>query len=169
MDCCWNRPRLPLRPRACQFLSSVPSLDPVHRCGHAEHAHEGAGGLLVAGCHGPPLLEPRPKALDAVAVLVDPRRTGHRGFVALGWDRRAGTEAPDEFAEGMAGVAAVGHDPKGDNGKGGQQQWRQRQLVRLPGRQRKADGTALCISNHAGLAAKAAARAAKRLVFVALR
>src|ERR1700712_6148768 len=56
--------------RACQFFRSVPSLDPVHSCGHAEHTHEGASSLLVAGCHGPPLLEPRPESLDAVAVLI---------------------------------------------------------------------------------------------------
>ena len=146
----------------------MPSLDPVYGCGHAEHAHKGAGGLLVAGRDGAPLLEPRPKALDAVAVLVDPRRAGHGGLVALGRDRRAAAEAPDEFAEGMAGIAAIGHDPKGNDGKGGQQQWRQRQFVRLPGRQRKTDGTSLCIGDHAGLAAITAPRPAERLALVAL-
>src|SRR5215211_2686810 len=46
--------------------------EPVHGCSHAEHAHEGAFGVLVAGCDGAPLLQSRPAALDEVAVALDP-------------------------------------------------------------------------------------------------
>src|SRR3712207_8784306 len=55
---------------------------------------------------------------DPIAILVDPRRTGHGRFAALGRDRRACAEVPDEVAEGVAGVAAVGHDPGGGGGEG---------------------------------------------------
>src|ERR671916_2795629 len=69
--------------RACQLLSSVRLLDPVHGGGHAEHAHEGAGGLLVAGGDGAPLLEPCPETFDPIAIAFDPGRAGEVGFVAL--------------------------------------------------------------------------------------
>src|SRR4051794_20119410 len=101
--------------RACESLSSVWLLDPVHGGGHAEHAHEGAGGLLVAGGDGAPLLEPRPETFDPIAVVIDPWRTSDIRLVVLGRDRGTGAEGPDEVAEGMAGVAAVGHDPGGDD------------------------------------------------------
>src|SRR5215211_7816946 len=104
-------------PRACESLSSVRLLDPVHGGSHAEYTHEGASGLLIAGRDRTPLLEPGPEALDAVAVDVDPRRTGDRRLVALGRDRRTCAEVPDEVAEGVAGVTAVGHDPGGDDGE----------------------------------------------------
>src|SRR5215213_8423839 len=81
--------------RACQFLSSVWLLDPVHRGGHAEHPHEGARRFLVAGGDSAPLFEPRPETLDPIAVVVDPWGTGDVGFVALGRDRRAGAKVPD--------------------------------------------------------------------------
>src|SRR3712207_3200265 len=123
------------RSRACQLLSSTWLLDPVHGGGHAEHAHEGARGLLVAGGDGAPLFEPCPETLDPIAVVVNPGRAGDIRFVAPGRDRRAGAEAPDEIAEGMAGVSAVGHDPGGDDREEGQEQRGQRQLVRLPGGQ----------------------------------
>src|SRR5215213_3338452 len=83
------------RIRACQFLSSVWLLDPVHRGGHAEHPHEGARRFLVAGGDSAPLFEPRPETLDPIAVVVDPWGTGDVGFVALGRDRRAGAKVPD--------------------------------------------------------------------------
>ena len=86
-------------PRACQSLSSALLLDPVHGGSHAEHAHEGARGLLVAGRDRTPLLEPGPEALGAVAVHVDPRRTGDRRLVALGRDRRTCAEAPNAVAK----------------------------------------------------------------------
>src|ERR671916_1850860 len=67
---------VPSRARACQFLSSTWLLDPIHGGGHAEHAHEGARGLLVAGGDGAPLFEPCPETLDPIAVVVDPGWAG---------------------------------------------------------------------------------------------
>src|SRR3954470_23041297 len=80
--------------RACQFLSSVWLLDPVHRGGHAEHAHEGARSFLVAGGDSAPFFEARPATLTPIAVVVDPRWTGKVGFVARGRDRWAGAKGP---------------------------------------------------------------------------
>src|SRR3712207_2092989 len=157
------------RSRACQLLSSTWLLDPIHGGGHAEHAHEGARGLLVAGGDGAPLFEPCPETLDPIAVVVDPGWAGDGRLVALGRDRGAGAEAPDEVAEGMAGVAAVGHDPGGDDREEGQEQRSQRQLVRLPGGEGEADGAAGGVGDHAGLGPVAAARPAQRLARVALR
>src|ERR1051325_2210690 len=54
--------------RACESLSSGRLLDPVHGGGHAEHAHEAAGRLLVACRDCTPLLEPGPEPIDGVAV-----------------------------------------------------------------------------------------------------
>src|SRR3954469_20812615 len=79
-------------PRSCQSLSSALLLDPVHGGGHAEHTHEGAGGLLISGRNRMPLLEPRPETLDPIAISVDPRRAGHGRFATLGRDRRACAE-----------------------------------------------------------------------------
>src|SRR5215208_3070820 len=70
-----------------QLIYALLRLEPVHGGGHAEHAHEGAGGLLVAGGDGAPLLESGPEALDEVPVAVDVVGAGHRRFVALGRDR----------------------------------------------------------------------------------
>src|SRR3712207_8560114 len=63
------------RSRACQLLSSTWLLDPVHGGGHAEHAHEGARGLLVAGGDGAPLFEPCPETLEPIAVVVEDRKS----------------------------------------------------------------------------------------------
>src|SRR5215211_145443 len=155
-------------PRACQFLSSVWLLDPVHRGGHAEHPHGGARRFLVAGGDSAPLFEPRPETLDPIAVVVDPWGTGDVGFVALGRDRRAGAKVPDEVTEGVAGIAAIGHDPGGDEGEEGQEQRRQRQLVRLPGGQGEAEGATGGIGDHARLARITTARPTERLAHVAL-
>src|SRR5215218_7576129 len=106
-----------LNSRACEFLSSVLLLDPVHGGSHAEHAHEGAGGLFVAGRNRPPLFQPGPETFDAVAVDVDPGGTVHRRLIALGGDRRTCAKAPDEVTKCLAGVAAIGHDPAGDEGE----------------------------------------------------
>src|SRR3982751_1775389 len=117
----WGRPpRLCRGSRACESLSSVLLLDPVHGGGHAEHAHEAAGRLLVACRDRAPLLEPGPETLDAVAVDVDPGRARDGRFIALGRGprhclgreaRRARAELPDVVAECLTGVAAIGHDP----------------------------------------------------------
>src|SRR3954447_19900304 len=97
--------------RACESLSSVLLLDPIHGGGHAEHAHEAAGRLLVAGRNRTPLLEPGPETLDAVAVHVDPGRARDGRLIALGRDRWTRAELPDEVTECLTGVAAIGHNP----------------------------------------------------------
>ena len=117
---------------------------------------------------GAPLFELCPKMLDPIAVVVDPRRAGDIRFVAPGRDRRAGAEVPDEVAEGMVGVAAVGHDPGGDDREECQEQRCQWQLVCLSGGQGEADGTTGGIGDHAGLGPVTAARPTERLAFVAL-
>ena len=63
-------------------------LEPIESGREVEDAHEGRGGLLVAGGHGTPLLQPGPQPLDDIAVVVNPVRAGHRCLVALGRDRR---------------------------------------------------------------------------------
>src|SRR5690348_5548740 len=75
------------------------AFDPVEGGGHAEDAHEGAGGLLVAGGDGAPLLEPGPEALDQVAVVVDVVGAGDRFLVALGRDRGPRAHVPDMLPE----------------------------------------------------------------------
>src|SRR4029453_6841009 len=108
-------------------------------------------------------LEPGPEALDAVAVHIDPRRAGDGRLMALGRDRRACAEVPDEVAEGVAGVTAVADDPGGDEGEDRQEQRRQRQFVRLSWGQGEADGATGGIGDHAGLGPVAAARTAEAL------
>src|SRR5688572_11659973 len=69
---------------------------PIHDSGEGEDAREGGGGLLVARSDGPPLLQPCPKALDAVAVDVDPGGAGHHGcLVPLAWNCRPRAKVPD--------------------------------------------------------------------------
>ena len=51
----------------------------------------------------------------------------------------------------MAGVAAVGHDPSGNNGQHGQQQRRKRQFVRLPRREGKAYGAARSVGSRSSI------------------
>src|SRR4051812_12841346 len=155
-------------PRACESLSSVLLLDPIHGGGHAEHAHEAAGRLLVAGRNRTPLLEPGPETLDAVAVHVDPGRARDGRLIALGRDRWTRAELPDEVAECLTGVAAIGHNPGRDEGEKRQEQWGQRQFVRLPGSQGEANGATGGIGDHASLGSKTAARTAKPLTRVAL-
>ncbi|SFT28118.1 hypothetical protein SAMN04487845_14328 [Methylobacterium sp. yr668] len=55
------------------------SLEPVEGCGEGEDAYEAGGGFLVTGCDGSPFLKPGPEALDLIAVVVDPVRTGDGG------------------------------------------------------------------------------------------
>jgi hypothetical protein len=154
--------------RACESLSAVRLLDPVHGGGHAEHTHEAAGGFLISRCDRPPLFEPGPETLDAVSIVVDPRRTGHRRLIALGRDRWPCAEVPDEVAEGLAGVATVGDNPGRDDGEDGQEQRRERQFVRLTRSQGEADRTTGGVGDYTGLGPVAAARSAQRLMLVAL-
>src|SRR3954462_5182456 len=129
-----DNPQVALRraARACESLSSVLLLDPIHGGGHAEHAHEAAGRLLVAGRNRTPLLEAGPETLDAVAVHVDLGRARDGRLIALGRDRWTRAELPDEGAECLTGVAAIGHNPGRDEGEKRQEQWGQRQFMRLP-------------------------------------
>src|SRR4051794_24381569 len=162
-------PEMPaLLTRACESLSAVRLLDPVHGGGHAEHAHEAAGGFLISRCDRTPLFEPGPETLDAVPIGVDPRRTRHRRLIALGRNRWPCAEMPDEVAKGLAGVAAVGDNPGGDDGEDGQEQRGQRQFVRLTRSQGEANGATGGIGDHAGLGPVAAARSAQCLTLVAL-
>jgi hypothetical protein len=87
--------------------------DPIDSSCETKHTHEGACGLLIAGCNSPPLFEPGPEALDDIAVVVDPVGAGDRCLMALRRDRRSGSHAPDVLAEAVAGVAAIGHHPGG--------------------------------------------------------
>src|SRR5215210_4523741 len=114
---CW----LQKSTRACESLSSVLCFEPVYGCRHAEYAHEGAFGLLIAGRDGAPLFQSRPAALDEVAVGVDPGRAGHWGLIALRRNGRTRAEVPDEHAERMRGVTPIGHDPQRQSGEKAQQ------------------------------------------------
>ena len=126
-------------------------------------------GLLVACGDRPPLLEPGPQVLDAVAVVVDPPRAGHGCFALLGRNGRAGAHTPDMLAKAMAAVAPIRHHPAWDPGQCVQQRHRLRQLVRLPGRQPKGDRSPGAVRDHAGLGAIAATRAAKRFACASAR
>src|SRR5690606_27527322 len=120
------------------------------------------------------LLQPRPEALDAVAVVVDRREAGDGRLVAAGRDSRARTEIPDVLAEGLAAVAAVGDDPDRHTGQTGEQRHGLGQLMRLTGRESGSGGPARAVGDHAGLGAIAATfealpRTAKRLTRTPLR
>ena len=62
--------------------------DPIELGGEAEDVEEARGGLLISGCDGAPLLQPRPQAFDPVGVVVDRVRAGDRRLVAQRRDRR---------------------------------------------------------------------------------
>src|SRR5215218_6667697 len=149
-------------------MSVLGDFEPVHRCCEAEHAEESAGGLLVAGGDGAPLLQPRPEILDEVAVVVDPCRAGDLLLIALGRDRRTRAHVPDVLAESMRSEAAVAHDPKRRLRQTVQEAGRERQLMGLTRRERETDGAPAAVRDHARLRAVAAARAAERLARVPL-
>src|SRR3982751_5490318 len=142
--------------------------EPVHGCSHAEYAHKGAFGLLIAGRDGAPLLQSRPAALDQVAVGVDPGRAGHWGLVALRRNRRTRAEVPDERAERMRGVTTIGHDPERHSGEEAQQNRRHRQFVGLSGRESEANRPTGAVRYDTGFGGEAAARTAKRFTLVPL-
>ena len=71
--------------------------------------------------------------------------------------------------EGVAGVAAIGHNPLGPARQGVEQGDGVGQLMRLAGREAERHGPALAVGDHAGLGAVAAPRAAKRFARIALR
>jgi hypothetical protein len=88
--------------------------------------------------------------------MIDPGGAGDRRLIPLGRDGRPGTNAPDVFAQGMAGVAAVSHDPSRRLRQTAEQLACHRQFMRLPWRQAESDGTAAAISDYAGFGAIAA-------------
>jgi hypothetical protein len=143
-------------------------LKPVESSGEAEYAHEGRGRLLVACRNSPPLLQPGPEPLDDIAIIVDPVRTGEQCFIGLGRDRRSGSQAPDVLTKGMAGVAAIGHDPA-RHARQTVEQWNSlRQFVRLTRRNPKRDGAGQTIGDQTSLGAIAATRATKCFTMVSL-
>jgi len=111
--------------------------------------------------------QPRPHALDAVAMAVDEVRAAHGGLVALGGHSGPGAHVPDVGAEGVRRVALVSDHPRGRARQPGQQRRRARQLVRLAWRQVERNRTAPAVGHGGYLGAKAATRASKRLTHVA--
>jgi hypothetical protein len=77
-------------------------------------------------------------------------------------------QAPDQHAERMRGIAAIGHDPQRKRSKKAQQTRRHRQFIGLSRRQHKADRATGAIRYDTGLGGEATARAAKRLTLVPL-
>ena len=125
------------------------------------------GGLLIAGRDRAPLFQPRPEPFDVVAIVVDPLRTGHGGFVLLGRDRRTRAHVPDVLAEGVAAETSVRHHPLRHAGQALQERDRMGQLMGLARRQNKRHRPSEPVGDHAGLGAIAAARAAQRFTLIA--
>src|SRR4029079_17339484 len=134
----------------------------------AEDTHEGLGCLLIAGCDGSPLFQPRPKPFHVVAIGVDPVWTGDLVLIALRGDRWASAPAPDVLAKGIAAQAAVRHHPLRHPGQALQKRNRMGQLMRLPGGQDKGHRPSKPVGDHARLGPVAAPRTAQRLTRIAL-
>ncbi len=145
----------------------APPLEPIHGGGEAEHPHEGASGLLLAGGYGPPLLEPAPEPLNPVAVRVGPVRAGHRGLLAFRWDRGTRTAVPDVGAKIVRSVAPIRHDPARHPGQAVEQGNGMWKFVGLSRRDPEGHGAPAAVCEDYGLRAIAAARAPKRLTFFA--
>ena len=90
---------------------------------------------------------------DEVPVAVDVVGAGHRRFVALGRDRGPRAQVPDMLPKGVAGVAAVAHDPLGHPGQAVEQRHGVRQFMRLARREAEGDGAPFAVGDHAGLGA----------------
>src|SRR5215212_6299163 len=103
-----------------------------------------------------------------VAMIVDPVRTGHRGFVLPGRDCRTRAQGPDVLAEGVAAQASVRHHPLRHPGQALQERDGLRQFMRLARRQNKGHRPSEPVGDHARLGAVAATRAAQRLTLIAL-
>src|SRR4051794_6825420 len=149
-------------------ITGLLGLEPVEGSREAQHAHEAGGGLLVAGRNRAPLLEPCPEPLHVVAIVVDPVRTGHRGFVLLGRDRRTRTQVPDVPAEGVTAQAPVRHHPLGHPWQALQERDRMGQLMRLTRGQDEGHRPSKPIGDHASFGSIAPTRAAQRLTLVPL-
>lgn len=87
------------------------SLEPIEGCGEAEDAYEAGGCLLVTCRDGAPYFQPRPEALDHVAVGVDPVRACYGRFIAFGGDCWSRAHIPHVLPKGVAGIASVGNHP----------------------------------------------------------
>jgi hypothetical protein len=112
----------------------------VECCWKAEDAHEGVGHLLIAGGDRAALLQIGPKALNPIAVIVDPSGTGNGCVVPLRWDHRPRGLVPDVLSEGMAGMAAVIHSPPWRTRRLGEQVDSFWQVISLSGCQAEGDG-----------------------------
>src|SRR4051812_28925407 len=122
--------------------------------------------LLIAGRHRPPLFEPRPEPFYVVAIVVDPLRAGHRGFVLLGRDRRTRAQVPDVLAKGVAAQASVRHHPLWHARQALQKGNCMGQLVGLARRQDEGHRPSKPVGDPARLGAVAATRAAQRLTLI---
>src|SRR4051795_13001199 len=147
---------------------SLLCLEPVESGGKAEDAHEAGGRLLIAGRNRAPLLEPSPEPLHVVAIVVDPLRTGHRGFVLLGRDRRTRTQVPDVLAEGVAAQASVRHHPFRHPRQTVQEWDGLRQLMRLARSQDEGHRPSKPVGDHARLGPIPTTRTAQRFTLIAL-
>ncbi len=81
---------------------------PVQSGGEGEDAEEGGGDFLVSGGDNPPLVPPRPRALDAFAVVVDRLRTGDQGLVAAGRNGCCSRDRPPPTSACRAGGPTAG-------------------------------------------------------------
>ena len=63
--------------------------------------------------------------------------------MALGWDRRPRSHAPDALAEAVAGVAAIAHDPLRHARQASEERDRVGEFMRLPRRDPEGDGAPL--------------------------
>src|SRR3954453_6807328 len=122
----------------------------------------------MAGRARPPLFQPRPEVLDAVAIDVDPVWTGHWGLVLLGRDRRTGAQAPDVLAKGVAAQASVRHHPFRHPRQTVQEWDGLRQLMRLAWSQDEGHRPSKPVGDHARLGSIAAPRTAQRFTRIAL-
>src|SRR3954467_7751952 len=143
------------------------ALEPVESGGEAEDAHEAGGGLLIAGRNRPPFFQPRPEPLHVVAIVVDPLRTGHRGFVLLGRDRRTRTQVPDVLAKGVTAQASIRHHPLRHPRQALQERDRMGQLMGLARSQDEGHRASKPVGDHARLGPIAPTRAAQRFTLIA--
>src|SRR3954469_16315650 len=102
-----------------------------------------------------------------VAIDIDPLRTGHRGFVLLGRDRRARAQGPDVLAKGVAAQASVRPHPFRPPGQALQKRDRMGKLMGLARRQDERHRPSEPIGDHPRLGPIAPARAAQRLTLIA--
>src|SRR3954462_2856679 len=130
--------------------------------------HQGLALSPMAGRRGPPLFEPCPEPLHVVAIVVDPLRTGHRGFVLLGRDRRTRAQGPDVLAEGATAQASVRHHPLRHTGQPVEERDGMWQFMSLTGSQNERHRASEPVGDHARLGPIAPTRAAQGFTAVPL-